>query len=169
MAVFCAAGASAQKVIRPNRLEAAVLSKLPQFVEWPTDGPGARSTLSICVGSPDPFGDDLSALVSGETLNGRSVVSRVVARPTDLDGCEVLFLPSLSGGAPHPLLQAAAALPILTVGDDQRFLDEGGMVGLRIVEARVRFDINLAAAQRAGLRISSQLLRLALSVRGAAS
>ena len=56
-------------------------------------------------------------------------------------------------------------LPILTIGETGRFLDDGGIIKLRIVERRVRFDVNAAAADRVGMRISSQLLRLALEVR----
>jgi hypothetical protein len=59
-------------------------------------------------------------------------------------------------------------LPILTVGDDSRFLDEGGDIQLKIVAGRVRFEVNAAAASRVGLKISSQLLQLALAVRGGA-
>ncbi len=77
----------------------------------------------------------------------------------------MLFLPSRASGR-HPLLDDARSRPILTIGDDDRFLDDGGIIRLRVVEGRVRFDVNAAAAQQAGLRISSQLLQLALSVRG---
>ena len=45
-------------------------------------------------------------------------------------------------------------------------VDDGGIVRLRSVDGRIRFDIDVAAAQRAGLRVSSQLLQLALTVRG---
>jgi hypothetical protein len=54
----------------------------------------------------------------------------------------------------------------LTVGDERGFVDEGGMIALRVVDGRVRFDVNVTAARRAGLRLSSQLLQLAMSVRG---
>jgi hypothetical protein len=60
----------------------------------------------------------------------------------------------------------AAALPILTVGDYGTFLDEGGIVKLLIIDGRVRFEVDLATAGRVGLRLSSQLLQLALNVRG---
>jgi hypothetical protein len=65
------------------------------------------------------------------------------------------------------LLQTAASRPVLTVSDDPHFLDQGGIVQLRVVQGRLRFDIDAGAAKRVGLQISSQLLRLAVSVRGA--
>jgi hypothetical protein len=146
------------------RLKAAVLSKLPQFIEWPPAALDNRATLDLCVGSPDPFGAELQALVAGDTVNGRPLVVRRVEHEEDVDGCHILYLPS-TRSAP-PLLRRAQSHPILTVGDDPRFLDQGGIVGLRVVDGRVRFDINATVAQQVGLRVSSQLLRLALSVKG---
>ena len=52
-------------------------------------------------------------------------------------------------------------LPVLTVGDQNGFVQAGGMIGLRVEDSRVRFDVNLAAAQRAGLTLNSQMLKLA--------
>jgi YfiR/HmsC-like len=149
-----------------NRLKAAVVSKFPQFVQWPDAALAGRSTLDLCIAPPDPFGDELDELVSGETLNGRALVVRRVERARDVDGCQVLVLPRRPDGR-HPLLATAATRPILTIGDDESFLDAGGIVRLRVVGGRVRFEINAAAARTANLRISSQLLQLALNVRGA--
>jgi hypothetical protein len=166
LAACSSATTHAQTTPLATRLKAAVLSKFPQFVEWPSAVFDGRTTLDLCVAAPDPFGPVLQELVAGETLNGRPLAARRVEREEDLDGCQVLYLPSRSAAGRHPLLRRAESLPILTVGDDPRFLDNGGIVGLRVVDGRVRFDINATGAQRVGLRMSSQLLRLALSVRG---
>ncbi len=150
-----------------TRLKAAVLSKFPQFVEWPPAALNGRATIDICVLPPDPFGADLQALVAGEMLNGRAVAVRHLASDQDVALCQVLFVPATApSAARRAALQKTAAQPTLTVGDDGHFLDDGGIVQLREVNGRIRFDVNVTAAQRSGLRISSQLLGLALNVRG---
>jgi hypothetical protein len=148
-------------------LQAAILSKLPQFVEWPAAVSGG-SSLDICVAPPDPFGQDLSTLIAGETVGSRRLNTRPVTSAADIAGCDVLYLPS-RGNAPHPLLAPASTRPILTVGDAPGFLQDGGIIALRVVDGRVRFEIDDNAARRVGLKISSQLLRLAVSVHGGAS
>ena len=50
---------------------------------------------------------------------------------------------------------------VLTISDQAGFVQAGGMIGLRVEDNRVRFDVNLLAAQRAGLTMSSQMLKLA--------
>ena len=166
-ALVLAVGSAAMRaeVAPESRLKAAFVSKFPQFVEWPQASLDGHPTIDICVASPDPFGSDLQELTAGEELNGRALNLRHVAVPADLSRCHLLFLPARSAGR-RALLLAAASQPILTVSDAPRFLDDGGIVGLVVVEGRVRFEIDEAAARRVGLRISSQLLRLALTVRG---
>lgn len=149
-----------------NKLKAAIVSKFPQFVEWPAAALEGRATVDVCVVPPDPFGADLEELVAGETLADRKVTVRHVDRDADLAGCHLLVVSGASGSR-RPMLQRAGALPILTVGDDPKFLDEGGIIRLRLVGGRMRFDVNADAARRVGLRISSQLMQLAVTVRGA--
>jgi len=170
-ALVAAAALAASATVRAqaslqDKLKAAIVSKFPQFVEWPPDALDGRTSVDVCVATPDPFGSDLEELVAGETLDNRKVSVRRVAREQDVDGCQLLVIPS-GATARRALLQRAATQPILTIGDDARFLDEGGIVRLRLVEGRMRFDVNAAAARRVGLRISAQLLQLAASVQGA--
>lgn len=157
-------GVRAQEPTGEYRLKAAFVARFPEFVEWPPPAWEGRATLDVCVTSPNPFGLALADIVRGERVRGRSVSVHEIAGDSDMSKCHVLFVGSDRGRA--AVVKRAAALPILTVGDGPRFLDEGGIVQFRIIENRVRFEISAEAAQRAGLRLSPQLLRLASNVRG---
>ena len=146
-------------------LKAAFVSKFPQFVEWPAFV-WTRDSFDMCVMAPSPFGAALSGLVAGELLHEREIRVRQVAGERDISQCAVLFISSSSVKVARNLVQTARYHPILTVGDSETFLDEGGMIGLRVLNDRVRFEVHPGAAALAGLQISSQLLRLALNVRG---
>src|SRR5581483_286880 len=148
-----------------TRLKAAVVSKFPQFVEWPPSVWTNRSSVDVCVLGSDRMTPVLQELVAGEAIDGRALVVREVDRDEDVDQCHVLFAGAGATGTHRTLLRRAASLPVLTVSDDPKFLDNGGIVRLREVDGRLRFEVNAAAPQRVGLRISSQLLQLALSVR----
>jgi uncharacterized protein DUF4154 len=169
LAAFAAAPPSsyAQAAFQ-DKLKAAIVSKFPQFVEWPRAALADRATIGLCVAVPDPFGSDLRDLVAGETVGRHRVVVRRIEDDASIAGCHMLFIPAAAPNRPI-LLQKASSQPILTIGDDDAFLEEGGIVRLRLVDGRIRFDVDAAAAQRVGLRISSQLLQLALSVRGTES
>jgi hypothetical protein len=63
-------------------------------------------------------------------------------------------------------LSALAALPVLTVSDMPGFIEHGGMVQFVLENDNVRFEVNLSAANKSGLALSSQLLKVAARVVG---
>ncbi|HEX7087775.1 MAG TPA: YfiR family protein [Vicinamibacterales bacterium] len=148
--------------------KAAVVCRFPEFTEWPADALDSQPTIDLCVASSNPFGDALERMLADKTLPGRTFRVREVGTPDDLAGCRLLFVPAGSGPRGYALLTRARRAPVLTVGEVDGFLDKGGLVNLRLVDGRVRFDVDVGAAQRVGIRFSSQLLRLALVVRGGA-
>jgi hypothetical protein len=159
---------AAQGVPDEYRLKAAFLYQFPQFIEWPPSAVEPADSIQLCVSRPSPFGTALEELTRGETLHGRPLSVREIASSADLAGCHLLFVRGKSG-VTDALLKAAVGRPILTVGDSDRFLEAGGIIALKMVNRRVRFEVNIAAANGSGLRVSSQLLGLALSVRGGPS
>ena len=165
-ALLCPAYPAGQTAEAEDQLKAAFVSKLPQFTEWPESTLDQLRRIELCVARPNPFGSSLRELIAGERLGTHPLVVREVDSPQDLDACQLLFVSSQSLHDRSGLLLRARGLPILTVGDAPTFIDEGGIVALRVIDGRVRFDINVEAANQAGLRLSSQLLQLALSVRG---
>lgn len=124
--------------------------------------------MNICVVGPNPFGSELESLVAGESVNARRLEVRQVQAADAVEECQLLFVPA-SARERKRVLERASRLPILTIGESPDFLDNDGIVNLHLVAGKIRFDINLIVAQRNGLQISSQLLRLALTVRGEVS
>ena len=150
----------------PRQVKAAFLTKFGQFVQWPIDLAATRRSFDVCLSVGHPFGPNVETLSSGVQAHGLDLVVREVSRPDMLAGCQVLYV-SRPNGEDRPLLERAAAMPILTVGDDDSFLTRGGIVNLREVGDRVRFDVSLRNAEHAGLQLNSQLLRLARTIQGA--
>jgi hypothetical protein len=158
-------GAQSNNPSEEYRLKAAFVYRFPQFVEWP--GPlldGFEST-TICVLRPNPFGTVLRELIAGETLNGRPLALREIGRPSAITGCHVVFVPGANNPDGKAVLEAVGHHPVLTIGESSRFLDQGGIISLQVIGRRVRFEVSATAAERNGLRLSSQLLRLAVRVR----
>lgn len=158
------AGLRAEDAAGEYRLKAAFVYQFPQFVDWPDEVWRDAPAVQLCVLQPNVFGSALEELARGETLKRRPLAVRLIASPAALDGCHLVF--AGTGSDATGLLKAATARPILTVGETDRFLDAGGIILLRVVNRRVRFEISVDNARRAGLRISSQLLGLAMSVHG---
>ena len=166
MGVVCAhPRLAAQVVASEYQLKAAVIQKFPQFVEWPSATWREARTLQLCIVEPNPFGAGLEELSRGETLKGRPLAVKEIYGSDELAGCQVLFV-SMRSGDPSSLLRATTGRPVLTIGESEGFLEGGGIILMKIVDGKARFEVHAANAQKAGLRISSQLLSVALAVRG---
>jgi hypothetical protein len=144
------------------QVKAAFLLNFTKFIDWPPSPPGnAGPSFEICILGDDPFGTVLDQMLEGETLRGQNVAVQRVRRPVPAS-CRVLFISK--GERDLEGLLPSLGPGVLTVSEDNAFLRDGGMIGFVVENHRVRFDINQTVAGRAGLRISSKLLKVARSV-----
>jgi hypothetical protein len=147
-------------------VKATYLYNFTRFVEWPVQGlPGQSDSFAICVLGDNPFGPALQATVAQETIAGRSVVAKQVPTLQDAANCRVLFISSSEDKRLKEILASLGTASVLTVSDLPKFTQRGGMVQFIVDSNRVRFEVNSATAERAGLTLSSELLKVAVSVR----
>jgi hypothetical protein len=148
-------------------LKAAFIYNFAKYVHWPEASTSeTRKPIAIGVIGKDPFGQALDDAMRGRSLEGRAVVVRRFSRVEEVADCDILFISSSEKNNLPRILEVLHKAPVLTIGDMNRFAERGGMINLTTEEARVRFEINVEAAERAGLKPGSQLLRLARIVGG---
>jgi YfiR/HmsC-like len=157
------AALSSQAVTQPA-LKAAFLFKFAKFVEWPAD-PAGSSPLTLCVLDDASVEDALVQLVNGGLPAGRVVTLLKGARNRPLRGCHMVYVGDSEPARVAATIEELKGAPVLTVGDGESFAEVGGTIGLFVEDGRMRFAINPSAAHRAGLRLSSQLLKLAKIVK----
>ncbi|HEV8579352.1 MAG TPA: YfiR family protein [Thermoanaerobaculia bacterium] len=145
-------------------LKAAFLYNFTKFVEWPAAAfHDDRSSLRLCVLGEDPFGGSLQAIAK-EEVAGRKVTVLRSDLLSDPSGCQILFVSRSEEGRLTAILEAVRDAPVLTVGEMEGFLEVGGIINFILQGSKVRFEINQESAERAGIKISSKLLRLATRV-----
>jgi hypothetical protein len=146
------------------QVKAAYLLNFTRYVDWPPSALGpSDAPLVICVLGADPFGAALDETVAGRRSRGREVRLQRVERPEAAAGCHVAFIGRGVTDADR-WLAPLRGHPILTVGEDDRFLAEGGVVRFVTVQETIRFEVNLDAGRAADLAISSRVLSLATRV-----
>jgi len=141
-------------------VKAAYLFNFGKFVRWVRP---AGEAFPICIYGKDPFAGLLEATVSGEKIDGKPVVARRITSPQEAASCRVLFIGRADPDQVKKLMESAGQ-GVLTVSDTQDFLKQGGMIEFVNDQNRIRFEVNLAAADKAGLTLSSELLKVASAV-----
>jgi hypothetical protein len=145
-------------------VKAAYLYNFGRFVEWPLKA-AQDGSFTVCILGQDPFGPTLDATLSGETIGGKTVVAKRISGPEESGGCQILFLSLTEGSHLNKIISAVNKEPVLTVSDMPQFAQRGGMIQFVLEGKKVRFEVNLTATQHAGLTLSSELLKVATTVR----
>lgn len=146
-------------------VKAAYLYNFGRFVEWPASVTSNRDSFTLCVLGQDPFGPVLDTTLAGETIGGKGVAAKRISTPQEAASCQILFLSSAEESQLNKVIETLNKEAILTVSDMPQFSQRGGMIQFVLEGKKVRFEVNLAAVQRAGLTLSSELLKVATAVR----
>ena len=147
-------------------VKASFVYTVAKFVDWP-DGsfehPGAPLVFEVL--GDDPLEQALERAVRGKSVNGHPVEVIRAGGGDGLSPCHVLYVGRSEAGRLREVLERVRGGAVLTVGEPARFAEDGGVMGLRLEENMIRFEVNVDAAERAHLSISSKILKLGKVVR----
>jgi hypothetical protein len=153
----------------PSDVEAAYLYNFGKFIQWPSPAEAKSEPFSICILGQDTFGKKLDDIVADETIQGRKIVVRRLSSVEGADTCRIVFIGPSEESRITRDIELLREKPVLTVSSIPDFLERGGIIQFLIQNNRVRFAANLPAAKRAGLELSSELLKVAAYVKTDAS
>ncbi len=160
-ATLCIAATSAST---ENLVKAAFLYNFAKFVDWPDESfDGDEVPFTLCLLGEDPISPALKS-IAGKTVRGRTLSVKNLDELSEAATCHVVFVSQSEQHRLAELVPYFQERHILTVSDMLDFARLGGVIGLVKVSNKIRFEVNLGAARRAGLTISSNLLRLAREV-----
>lgn len=147
-------------------LKAAFLFNFAKFTQWPPRALAPGAPLVFCVINDRDVGATLTSLVQDRVIDDRALVVWVLSPDSSaLASCAVLFSSGLSAARSRALHDSIAGRAILSVSDLDRFAEQGGVAGFFVERGAMRFAINVDAADRAGITLSSKLLSLARIVK----
>jgi YfiR/HmsC-like len=147
------------------QIKAAFIYNFARFVDWPTQAfADATSPMTIGVLGENVFGDNLQQAIHGKMVKGHPLQFKQFDSVSDATNCQVLFISASEKSHLSRILARLRGTCVLTVSENtDNFIGDGGMINLKIVDQKVRFEINNDAAKKAGLTISSKLLSLAVN------
>ena len=161
LALFCALLPPAHAQYGEYEVKAAFLSNFTQFVKWPAKAfadPGTPFSIGIL--GEDPFGSALEKIVQGQSVAGRKITIRRGRNAGDVRNCHLVFISKSERARVAEHIAGLQGTNALIVGETPQFTGQGGAIGFTMEGDKVRFEITSANAQRAGLALSSRLLKL---------
>jgi len=155
---FCHA---AEPLPDESQVKAALVFNIAKFVDWPAASFAQDSSpLVICTLGSGGFVSAVADL-QGKQLKGHPVAVTQISRAEEIRTCHLLVIGNADAGQVQSVLFKLRSQPVLSISDRDRFAHSGGVVGLYRQSNKVKFEVNLQAAQQRQLKISSHLLKLA--------
>ncbi len=156
--------AAAVDIDLATQVKAAYLFNFARFIEWPKASADQQEpAFNLCIIGDNKIARALDAAKGKDIANRPLIVTLLNNAETALH-CQLIFIATPATGLGRAILNDIKDLPILTVIDSGNSGVEDGMITLVLVDGRLRFRVNQPAAQRAGLRIPAQVLKLAENV-----
>jgi hypothetical protein len=146
-------------------VKAAFLFNITKYADWPAQALPAGTNITIGIVGDDPFGPAIDRLIEGRRINDHGIVVRRAARLSELKDAQVVFISGSERARAPQISSVAESWNAITVGDTPQ-TEPFTAINFALERERIVFTVNLDAARRAGVRISSKLLHLAKAVRG---
>jgi YfiR/HmsC-like len=161
----CSPSVFAQADSSQYTAKAIYLINFGRFVRHP-DGHVHHATFDICILGHDPIEQTMDGVAAKESIDGAPVRVPRAADAAETRACEVVYVTRYEGKRIREDMAILAGAEALTVSDMPNFLERGGMIQFVQTDNRVRFAVNLNALNQSHLTLSSELLKVALSVTG---
>lgn len=155
-------GVLAQTQAPEPDLKAAIIANMLLFVDWPARSAFPADQLTICHQGNSPVVAALE-LLDGKTVRNK-LVKVLAGNSENIAECQALYIAPGGIAALDKTISMLSSAPVLIASDSPDYFQRGTMLNLELLAGRIVFDIDLRAAQKAGLQISSKALRMARKV-----
>ena len=149
------------------QIKADFVYTVAKFVEWPDKAFASPSSpLTFGILGSDVVADAIAQALRGKKVHERPIRTVRITDPARALECQIVYVSESDPAKVKALLGEVARASILTVGEAADFANRGGILEIRMRDTLVQFEVNMASAERAGISISSKILRLGEVVGG---
>ncbi|MDP8243209.1 MAG: YfiR family protein [Candidatus Hinthialibacter antarcticus] len=157
--------AQSQRVYDEYEVKAAFIYNCMLFVDWPNETDNeSKKPYTICILGEDPFGKFLNTIARTKTIQSRPIKIQRIKSLEEFKDAHILFISKNEQRNLKKILETVSDKPILTIADFSGFADNGGVLEFLLINNRVNFRVNEKTANQAKLRMSAQLLNLAVEI-----
>jgi hypothetical protein len=168
LALGLSTGVPAVEAYSVDSVKAAFIYRFAGYVEWTRD-PASAQTFTIAVMGSSEIASRLQSLTADRTLHDRPVKVRRISSVQDAADAQILYIGPYHRAQLRNLLHSVRGKQMLVVTDEEHGLDAGSSINFLEMDRRVRFEVSIEAARRAGLIVNSELLSVAARVQGGRS
>jgi hypothetical protein len=146
-----------------QKAQSIFIYNFTRLIEWPESYKTGDFVIGI-FGNSDIFGE-LETYTAGKKVVVQNIVVKKFKDVSEIDKCHILFVSYSKTSALPDVLKKTESSPTLVIGERKNFINEGGGIGFILLDDKLKFELNVPAATRNGLKINSKLQEMALTVK----
>lgn len=150
-----------QTEVEEYRLKAAFIFNFTKFIEWENHD---SKVFKIGVIGASPIAASLEEISHTKTVNNKKITIENYNNPDEINDCNILFIPADNKFSLEEILSKTKNKNMLTVSEQSGFARQGTGINFIVLDDKLKFEVNLKALAAARLKVSSQLLKLAVIV-----
>jgi hypothetical protein len=145
-----------------SNLKAAFIYNFTRFIEW--EPAAIADEFVIGVIGTSSIDEPLEEISKTRTVNTKKIIIRHFEKIEDLDNCNILFIPKAVKVPIQEIIAKTEKKNILLISEKQGYASKGSSINFVIIDNKLKFEANMKAINSAGLKVSAQLLKLAIIV-----
>lgn len=155
-----AAQAQAEKPM--HEIHAAMLFNFVKYIQWPNEAEGGDFVLGV-MGDEEVF-NTLKTWYDGKAKGTKKYVVKKLGSAEEASACAVVYLGKSKSREFENIKNAITGKPVLTITDSANLGQKGSHINFKIVDGKLKFEMNQASLTGSNLKVSGQLASMAIMI-----
>jgi hypothetical protein len=145
-----------------HEIHSAMLFNFMKYIQWPNESEGGEFILGI-LGEDDVF-NTMKTRYDGKPKGAKKYVVKKLASAAEAANCNVVYLGKFKNKEFENIKAAVSGKSILTITDSNNLGQKGSCINFKVIDGKLKFELNNASLTGANLKVSSQLSSMAIMI-----
>jgi hypothetical protein len=145
-----------------HEIHAAMLYNFIKYVQWPNESEPGDFVIGV-IGDEQLF-NTLKAWYDGKAKGAKKYSIKKLAAPNEAGDCNVVYLGKSKNREFDDIKITITGKPVLTITDGNGLGQKGSCINFKVVDGKLKFELNQAVIGTSNLKVSSQLTSMAILI-----
>jgi hypothetical protein len=145
-----------------HEIHAAMIYNFIKYVQWPNEGEPGDFVVGV-MGEDDVF-NTLKTWYDGKPKGSKKYVIKKLSSPADAANCQVVYLGKGKSKEFENIKSNVSGKSILTITDGNGLGQKGSCINFKVVDGKLKFELNQGTVSSANLKVSGQLSSMAIVI-----
>jgi YfiR/HmsC-like len=145
-----------------HEIHAAMLYNFIKYIQWPDEGSGGDFVVGV-IGENDVY-NTLKKWYDGKPKGSKKYVIKKLSSPSEASSCQVVYIGKAMSRELDDVVNSTAGKSVLTITDGNGLAEKGSCINFKVVNGRLKFELNQGSVASSNLKVSGQLSSMAILI-----